>query len=126
MAGSSNANCNLTSGEQINLLVKFAFLCRVKRHESGEIKLKVGIRDLPRVKSLLDHVDDAKAEVKRIPGYRSHKIDIGITGVDVKIQYGPDVFPYELWQDLSRLRDEPALESKIRQDLHSLFNGEFS
>ena len=113
----------LQPDEQVNFLVGISHLCKVKENKPGEITLRVGLTDLPRL-SLKFSVPDPGAEIKRIPGYMSHRIRTRLTGVDVEIRYDPSVFPFELWKDLASLRDNPSLEPKVKQALHALMNGD--
>jgi hypothetical protein len=113
----------LQPDEQVNFLVGIARLCRVSEHKPGAIALRVGLTDLPRL-SLNYRVSDPEGEIKRIPGYKSHRIKTRLTGVDVEIHYEPSVFPFELWKSLGSLRDHPSLELTIRQELLSLFDGD--
>jgi hypothetical protein len=113
----------LNTEEQVGLLLKLAFICTVKDRESGRITLKVGIMDLPRLTSLLTEIDDLEEEISRVPGYISHKTHIGLTGGSVVIRYDASVFPDDLWDDLSRLRDKPNTKDKVAQRLRSLFEG---
>lgn len=106
--------------EQVNFLVGIARLCRISDNRPGALALKFGLTDLPRL-SLSYRVDNPEAEIKRIPGYKSHRIKTRLTGLDVEIQYDPSVFPFELWQELGSLKEKPSLEPQIRERLLSLF-----
>lgn len=113
----------MNTEEQVGLLLKLAYICKVKDRESGRITLKVGFTDLPRLASLIKEIDDLEKEISRIPGYRSHKIHVGLTGGSVVIHYDPKLFPDDLWDDLSRLRAKPRTKDQVAQRLRSLFNG---
>jgi hypothetical protein len=106
--------------EQVNFLVGIARLCHVSENKPGTIGLRFGLTDLPRL-SMSFRVNDPEGEIKRIPGYKSHRIKTRLTGLDVEIQYDPSIFPYDLWKELASLKSTPSLEPKIREELQSLF-----
>ncbi len=113
----------LNTAEQVSLLLKLTDLCRIGEHRPGRITLKVGILELPRLTSLLNEVNDLEREIARIPGYKSHKTRVGLTGGSVVIDYDPTVFPRDLWEDLGALKKNPSSRAHVAQCLRELFEG---
>jgi hypothetical protein len=113
----------LNPDEQVNLLLRLTDLCRIGEHRPGRITLKVGLLELPRLTSLINEVKNIEGEIARIPGYRSHKTRVGLTGGSVVIDYDPKVFPRDLWESLGALKKNPSSREYVAQRLRALFDG---
>jgi len=116
----------LNTDERVSLLLKLTDICRISEHWTGRITLKVGIADLPRLASLLNDVKNLEREIARIPGYKSHKTRIGLTGGSVAIDYDPTVFPRDLWDDLAAVRQNPSGKEFVAQRLRDQLDGTIS
>ena len=108
---------------QVSLLLRFALLCTVTKHNRGRITLKAGLGDLPALASLLKEVPDLEAEIRRIPGYKKHELRVGLLGGSVVIDYDPVVFPPDLWDDLAGLKLSPERKELVTRRLYALFDG---
>ncbi|MFH1112535.1 MAG: hypothetical protein V1792_01315 [Pseudomonadota bacterium] len=113
----------LNIDEQVNLLMRLTDICRVTEHGPGRVTLKVGLTDLGGLSSLVREVDDLEGEIARIPGYKSYRTRVGLTGGSVVIDYDPAVFPPDLWDDLGGLRNRPSAGGHVAQRLRNLLDG---
>ncbi len=113
----------LNTEEQVNLLLRLTNICRIGERRPGRITLKVGLMDLPGLTSLLNEVNDLQGEIARIPGYKSYKTKLGLTGGSVVVDYDPAVFPPDLWDDLGGLKSNPPAKERVAQRVRDLLDG---
>ena len=108
------------SRDLLKTILELARLCQLKDHQPGRVKLTVSAFHLLRLYRVLGGVNEVSSELERIPGHISHETSVGWTGGSVLIRYDATIFPADLWEDLSRVKDRPDLEAVVSNRLTDL------
>lgn len=91
---------------------------RIKHHVPGRIRVKAnwnGARKLANGERF-----DYEKIVALIPGIRDSRVNP--KALSVVINYDPAVLPYELWEDIGRLGENPHKRDMVRQELLDILN----
>ncbi len=53
--------------------------------------------------------------IARIPGIKDYRVNK--KAVTVVINYDPDILPYDLWEDVGKLRENPVHQEEVKTRL---------
>jgi hypothetical protein len=98
-----------------DILVDLAPHTEIAHHVPGNIKLRLGWAGL----SLLDGID-LEAFMHSVPGILETRVRLLSRTVD--IDYDPDRLPYELWELVGKLKEEPERADTLRARLEEVFD----
>jgi hypothetical protein len=105
--------------EIISVLLHLAPHIRISHHEPGRIKLKL---DFSALRLMGDH--DLANRMRAIPGILHSRTQL--LSRSVVVDYDEEKLPFELWETLGRLRDNPQNTGRMRAMLAEALGDQFT
>lgn len=106
------------SEETIERLLRIARCVEPGTHVPGRIQMRVSLWNLPHLTTLIGDLDITEA-TSSIPGLKGY--EISAWSLSATIHYDPEVLPFEFWNNLCRVGNDPHAEHLVRRTLLSVF-----
>lgn len=106
------------SEETIELALRIARCVEPGTHVPGRIQMRVSLWNLPQLTALIGDLD-VKEATSFVPGLKGYEITAW--SLSATIHYDPEVLPFDFWNNLCRVRNDPQAERLVRHKLLSVF-----
>jgi hypothetical protein len=103
-------NNTSSTKDMVNTLLDLAPHTEIAHHVPGSIKLRLLFSGLPIFNEI-----DFEALTKAVPGILDTRVRL--LARTVLIEYDPDRLPYDLWELMGALKDDPGLAENLRARL---------
>ncbi len=91
---------------------------RVKHHVPGRIRVKASLNGAKKLISVGGTV--IEETISAIPGIEDYRINK--KALSVVIDYNPEILPFELWEDIGKLGEQPLYREQIKNQLLDILN----